>query len=301
MLDGRQWCRRGTAVAALAGVSLLPACTTARINQFRQFADAGIAYVAAVDEFTGEAANAAIDADSAALARARPSVPEDDRGRTVLDHDTLLKQRVEILGDLREHARLLAGYLVTLGALAESDAPQQVGDAARDLAASMRTIGTQLRDARIGDATIDSFTGSVVTISVARFRRAALERELRARAPLLERELDLQHAAMLAIAAQMRTDLTAALGHQELIDIVDPYRGGGKLPRTWAKRRREILSASAAVASADAAVSAAAQLKVSYIALVEDRLTVSDILALMGDINEILTLLEAIRGYDGNA
>ena len=92
---------------------LLTACATGRINQFRQFADAGISYAEAVDALTREAASATVDADSAVLARTRSSVPQDDRARTVLEHNQLIRQRVEVLADLRAPG----GQLAELGGL----------------------------------------------------------------------------------------------------------------------------------------------------------------------------------------
>ncbi|MHC5007013.1 MAG: hypothetical protein ACYTGF_06595, partial [Planctomycetota bacterium] len=59
---------RSIVLAAAVG---LAACTTARVDQFERFAEAGVAYSGAIDALTLEAANAAIDADSAVLARAR--------------------------------------------------------------------------------------------------------------------------------------------------------------------------------------------------------------------------------------
>jgi hypothetical protein len=277
----------------------LAACTTARIDQFERFAEAGVAYSGAIDALTLEAANAAIDADSAVLARARDALSAEERTRTVLDHNDLLKQRVGLLRDLQRHADLLRNYFLVLGAMAGSDAPAGLGAAAEQVVASMGVVSGRIRDARVGDAPVSDFSGSVVRISVARFQRAVLERELETRAALLERELDLQQAALQAIAGEMSADLDAVLGQQELVEVIDPYRAGAaNLPRTWSRRRREILTATAAVESASAAAEAAASLKQSFVALAENRYTLSDFRALMADVDEILTLLERVRGLD---
>jgi hypothetical protein len=277
----------------------LAACTTARVDQFERFAEAGVAYSGAIDALTLEAANAAIDADSAVLARARDAIIAEERTRTVLEHNDLLKQRVALLRDLQRHADLLRNYFLVLGAMAGSDAPAGLGAAAEQVLSSMEVVSGRIRDARVGDAPISDFSGSVVRISVARFQRAVLERELATRAALLERELDLQHAALQAIAGEMSADLEAVLGQQELVEVIDPYRSAAaNLPRTWARRRREILTATAAVESAGAAAEAAASLKRSFVALAENRYTLSDFRALMADVDEILTLLERVRGLD---
>ena len=284
------------AAAVLCGAGQA-ACTTARVNHFAEFARAGTAYAQAVAGVTREAAGAAVDADSAALARARPGVPQGERGRTAIEHDDLLKERVSLLGQLREHARLLETYFIALGAVAGSSAPGDLGAATEELVASMGVVSRRLRDARVGDASIGSISGSVVRITVAGFQRAALESELDARAGALERELDFQHAAMQAIAEQMRTDLAAVLGHREAVEVIAPYRSpSATLPSSWAKRRREILTATAAAASVDAAADAAASLKRSFAALVENRYSAADLEAFLLDIDRILDLIEQVRG-----
>ncbi len=281
-------------------VLVLAACSTARVNQFKQFAEAGIAYVEAVDALTREAAGASVNADSAILARTRSAVPQDDRARTVLEHNQLLKQRIEILADLRQHAGLLGAYFVSLGAMTDPDTPAEVGDAAAQFVESLGVVGDRLRTARVGDLAVADFTGSVAEIAVANFRQAQLERELRLRAPILARELDLQHAAMRVVVEAMATDIGVVLRHQEQTDVVDPFRGNAKLPKTWAKRRREILIASTAVASADAAALAARKLGEAFTALVEGRFGAGEYLAVMGEIRRTLDLIAAVRGIDEN-
>ena len=281
-------------------VLVLAACSTARVNQFKQFAEAGIAYVEAVDALTREAAGASVDADSAILARTRSAVPQDDRARTVLEHNQLLKQRIEILADLRQHAGLLGAYFVSLGAMTDPDTPAEVGDAAAQFVESLGVVGGRLRTARVGDLAVADFTGRVAEIAVANFRQAQLERELRLRAPILARELDLQHAAMRVVVEAMATDIGIVLQYQEQTDVVDPFRGNAKLPKTWAKRRREILIASTAVASADAAALAAGKLGEAFAALAEGRFGAGEYLAVMGEIRRTLDLIAAVRGIDGN-
>jgi hypothetical protein len=286
-----------TRAVVLVAAGGLAGCTTARLDQFGRFAEAGVAYAGAIDALTLEAANAAVDADSAALARARAALDEQERQDAVLEHNDLLKERVRLLRDLQRHAGLLRSYFLWLWALAESDAPAGIGAATEQVVASMGALSGRIREARVGDARIDTFSGSVTAISVARFQRTALDRELEARAAVLERQLDLQHAALQAIAAEMRVDLEATLSQRELAEVVDPYRSsGGRLPASWAKRRREILTAGTAVDSADAAAAAAANLKRSFAALAENRYTLSDYRALMADVNEILMLIERVRG-----
>ncbi|MHC4219203.1 MAG: hypothetical protein ACYSU7_12195 [Planctomycetota bacterium] len=285
-----------TVLAAAVG---LPACTTARIGQFERFAEAGVAYAGAIDALSLEAANAAIDADSAVLARARGGLTGAERARTVLEHNDLLRQRVVLMRDLQRHAALLQGYFLGLAALAESDAPDRIAAETESLAESIEALSARIRNESVGGEPIGDLAGAAAGITVARFQREALERELRARAAFLEQELDLQRVAMEAIADELRTDLAVILGQQELEEVVEPYRSSSaNLPRTWAKRRREILAATTAADSVAAAASAAAALKRSFRALAENRYTVADYRAVLSDVNAIITLIEYVRALD---
>jgi signal transduction histidine kinase len=295
------WARAWGCSLLLAAAVGLPACTTARIGQFERFADAGVAYAGAVDALSLEAVNAAVDADSAVLARARGSLTVDERARTVLEHNDLLRQRVELMRDLQRHAALLQGYFLGLAALAESDAADTIAAETESLAESIEVLGARIRNESVGGEPLGDLAGAAAGIAVARFQREALEHELRARAALLERELELQRVAMEAIADELRTDLTAILGQRELEEVVEPYRSSSSsLPRSWAQRRREILAATTAADSVDAAASAAAGLKRSFRALVENHYTLADYRAVLSDVNAIITLLEYVRALDAD-
>jgi hypothetical protein len=275
------------------------ACAAPRAEQFHQFAQAGIAYAGAVDALARDAGDAAINADSAVLERARDGLEsKEERQQAVLEHDQLLKERLAILADLSRHAQLLAAYFSGLDALAASRQPAAAaaGAAAQELVRSMGVLSSRIRDARIGAEPVARFSGAVTGIVVGNLQSAALERELRLRGPALERELDTQRAAMQAIAEALRTDLAVALDQQELIEIVEPFRGEARLARTWHRRRREILAASTAAASADAGVAAAAALKDSFTALAGGTLSSWSIAGLLADVGQVLDLLERVKG-----
>ncbi len=275
---------------------LLSACTTtARVGGFREFADAGVAYVDAADAFLEEAGDAAIDADSHVLMVARERLPDSsERAKHLVDSNGLLRDRLGLLSDLRLHGHLLRAYFLALAALADGDGSTGIGAATEEIVTSLGALDERIKRAKVGDRAVGDFTGAVVEIAVAAFRSAALERELKSHASVIERELDLQQAAMRAIGEQMRTDLEIVLAGLETTEIVRPFRGTRQLPRRWPTSRREILKAAASVESADAAADAAAGLKISFVKLVEDRLGISDLQALIDDIDRVLDLIESV-------
>ena len=292
-----KWRSVKNSLLLLAICFLLSGCASVKINQFSRFAELGSVYSEAVTGLTKEAGNVAIDADSAALMKARENLTPKERGDTIIEHNKLLRERIGLLRDLRRHTQLLRSYFLALAALARSDEPSGIGAASEDVVTSLGKMSDRIRQAKVGNLPVSEFTGAIAKITVAQFKSAALEKELRDRAPIIERELDLQQAALQAMAEQMRTDLEVLQAREEALDVVDPFRATkDSLPSDWTKRRKELLNTHISLDSADAGAALARNLKLSFLALVENRLDLSDVEILFGDINEILTLIEDIQG-----
>jgi hypothetical protein len=280
----------------LLGALLFSSCATARLNYFKQFSHAGIAYSDAVGVLLDKAGTAAIDTDSMVLTKARPQLSLEEKKAAIVEQNRLLRERLDLLGGVKRHARLLRSYFEALGTLAESDAPSGIGTAAEGVVRAMGRLHPKIENAKVGATPVSNFIGSVTNIAVAHFKVAALESELKMRAATIERELDLQQAALSAIAEELRTDLTAQLQQQESKEVVLPYVKDDPLPDDWAKRRREALRAHVSLASADAAADAAGKLKITFVALSEGRYEFVDVPALIDDINEIIALMEEVKG-----
>jgi len=296
-LQIRQSCVFKHCLILLAICLHISGCASAKINQFSRFAELGCGYSEAVSGLTREAGNVAIDADSAALMKAREPLTPEERGETIIKHDKLLSERVTQLRDLRRHTQLLRSYFQALAALAKSDAPSGIGAASEDVVKSLGKMSDRIKNAKVGDLPVSEFIGPLVKITVAQFQSAALGKELRVRAPIIERELDLQQAALQAIAEQMRTDLEVLQAREEALDVVDPFRATkDSLPSDWTKRRKELLNTQISLDSVDAGVELARNFKLSFVSLVENRLDLSDVEMMFGDINEVLTLIEDIQG-----
>jgi hypothetical protein len=273
---------------------LLGACTTTRVNHFATFSSAGVAYVDTTEKVFDEATNAAIATDTSLLLKLRDSIPAEQRGDIILEHNDLLKERIGIFRDLQNHAKLLRSYFETLGRLAQSDAPSTVGEAASGLADALTGLGESLKDkANLGDV---FSAGS--TLLVAQFQNAALEAELKARADAINRELALQELVMQTVGTQLQTDLTAVLNQRETEEVVLPYVTATPLPSNWATTRSDLIMASLDLSTLDAASAAARELRLAFVALVEGRFEVADLAALNSDLNRIVALLEALHASE---
>jgi hypothetical protein len=297
---GRPGRRRAGRVRAGAALLLLVLCacgTTARVNRFREFARAGEAYADAADRVYREAGDVAVDTDSALLTRLRERLPEEERAGIVLEHNELIRERLALLEDLRRHARLLQSYFRSLAALAESEGPSAIGEAAGRVVGELEQLGNGVRS-RFDQTRLEAFSAGAVTLVMAKVRSAELERELEAHAPLIERHLDLHEAALRVLAEQMRTDLQAMLQMRESSDVVRPYASGA-LPAGWTGERRRLLTLGRSLETVDAAADAARDLRVSFLALLENRYDVADLELFLEDLGELVSLVETLREPEG--
>ena len=271
-------------------------CAAMKTSQFKQFSQAGISYSSAVTDLLDASGAAAIDTDSMVLVKTRQPLSTTERGAAIIEHNKTLRERLAILGELRRHARLLSSYFEVLGTLADSNAPSQVGSAAEGVVQALGKLDTSIQNAKVGHTPVADFVGSVTQIAVGHFKAAALESELKKRAQTIERELDLQQAALSAIAQEMRVDLQAQIQQQESNDIVMPFVRDGLLPDTWSKERKEILQSQISLASVDAAADAAKKLKIAFVALAEGRFQLVDIPSVLSQISEVVALIEKVQG-----
>jgi hypothetical protein len=276
-------------------LSILIGCATARVNHFATFSQAGVAYADAMNRMLDEAGTAAINADSSLLANNRTALDTAERGKIILEQNQALKERLTLLSDLRQHIGLVRSYFDALGKLAGSKQPDRIGSATDGVVKELNTLHGRIAGRKVGNTVIGNTLGAATNLVVGRFRLAALESELRDRADAISRELDLQEAALTLIARQMRVDLEVEGRQAETTEVVLPFVQDPALARNWKQRRAEILTASAATASAEAAAKAARKLKSSFTALVEGNYDATDIPSLLVDVNEVVTLLERSR------
>lgn len=287
-------------IFSLLIAGLVCGCAGGRVNRFKNFAEVGIAYSDSISTLTKSAGEAAVDADSLLLIQQRKDLTQEEKGRVIIEHNKLLKNRFVILGNLKRHAQLLKSYFVSLSALADSSAPSDIGASTEQMVSAIETLGNEIKKTqRISDETNARTAGGVAKVIVAHFQNAALEEELKKRSKTIEKEIILQQASFEALAAQIRTDIQIVLNRQESDEVIGPFRDSkDELPKDWASRRREILLSNLSLSAIDAASDAAKNLKTAFVALIENRFTNTDYQSLIQDVNEIIDLIEKARGRD---
>lgn len=284
--------RTGRVVLAVA-LGLVPsACATARVGQFDAFARAGIQFTNAVTPVVDEAFETAVATDTLLLLRAREDLTDSaERLERLQSSDEVLRRRLRILNDVQRHVALLKSYFVAIRALAQTDEASGITTATQDLVGNLGQLNERIS---AGIPRVNGFLGRGVSVAVSRFQSAALNRELQANADTIERELDLQRAALMAIGDQMRADLESQFAAQYSERVELPYSRDGVLSPDWSRRRMEAFRHQELLTSLGAAADAAHSLRVAYVALVEDRLDATGIQLLLDDIQRIITLAEDV-------
>jgi len=291
--------RPSASVLALPLFLLLQGCVSARLAQFSGFSQAGVAYVKASGAFIDEAGAAAVRGDSALLLKARPDLTPRDRLEQISSKNKLLAQRLLLLRQIKRHGQLLQDYFEVLGSMADSKAPESLGVTAQGVYDSLAKLSPALKNAKIGSSTVSDFIPSVVPIVVAPLKARTLEKELRERGPLIERELALQEAMLAVLAREIQTDLTIELNMQTTREIIDPYVSDSEVPSDWTTKRDEILNTTVTSQSADAAAQAAHKLRLSFQRLAANQFDSAALSSLIADINSILDLTEKIKAAPG--
>ena len=280
----------------LLGLLLITGGCGARLTQFHNFAQAGTAYVRASQIVLDEAGTAAIDADSLIAQRGREGKKTpDERRQYIIGENEELKKRLLLLQQIGRHGKLLQSYFEALANLADPKAPSTLGTAAQGVFNSIGQLSPTIKNASLGGLKVQDKIPQVTEFVVQSFKIKALENELKVRSKDIEREIALQEAAFKVIGENLATDLTVQLQLQETNDVIDPYATSAQLPQNWAQRRQEILQAKAASQSAQTAADAAAKLRQSFVALVENRLSEPSITQIITDINSILDLVAKIQ------
>lgn len=268
------------------------AASVARVSQFESFAKAGTEFADAIPGVFDESFKTTLNTSSLVLVNARKGLSEDERLEAIEQNDSTIRERLELLNDLKRHAKLLRRYFVALQSLALTDAQSSgLTDVTGGLVSALGKISPNIAGATVAGASISELVSPAATLAFAAFQSKVLEAELRRNASTIDRELSLQQAVLTALSEAMRADLETQFEAADREKIALPYARDAELPADWSQRRLEAFQRHIRLSSIDAASQAAGDLRLSFVALVEDRLDETMIGALLADINGIVTFL----------
>lgn len=287
----------------LLGVSLL-GCDGDRLQQFSSFASLGSAYVTSIHGLVRETGSAMIASDSATLIRARelatPAGVASDKAsfeKQLKDSNVQLKQYLETLQKLDSHASRLGAYFKAISQLADSKHAAEFSASADALVQSIDDINPVLEKLSVGDKKVADYIKPTSRLVVAHFQVRALDQRLEKDAPIIDRALAIQQAALEALSAQSSTALQATVQMKEGSEVIGPYVANKPLPSVWTKRRENFLRAKVTLESAEGAKEASGNLRDCFRELVakkEGSLDFHSLMQAISQLNDYVTELGAM-------
>jgi hypothetical protein len=244
---------------------------------------------------TDQARSIAIDTDSDIMLQVRNPLNRQERQQAYRNHTAALRELLVRMQELQQHAVLLKRYFSLLAQLAGSDKPHQLGKDAEELVNAISGLGASIEKAPFDKSLAGEKAGVATPIVIGALRRKALEDELRRHGPAIEHEIELQQAALQALAVQMRSDTGISAGIREYAQVMKPYADDSTIPAEWKRNRREVLNSTPPVAAIDAATRSAAKLRENFRSLAGGRLTLADIDALTADIDTMASAVKQAR------
>lgn len=282
-------------VAAVAALFLCSACASTSAVHGRQLASAGAAFGKAADLLLQATREAAVDADSARLLSEGQGLSSEER-RALMAKHAPVSETIGDLERLRRHARLLTRYFEALARLAGSDADTEAGDAAGAAAAALSRLGAELTGSTLLTAGERDAISQLARLSVEAVRRGALERELSARAPAIDREIQIQGMLLGAVRRKLQADLDSAATLGSERDVTRPFvENTVSDPRAWMALRRAYLLVPPSTDALKSAADAASKLRAAWRASASGRFDEAAGRELMADIETIVAFAETVK------
>ena len=101
---------------------------------------------------------------------------------------------------------------------------------------------------------------------------------------------------MQAIVSYLESNQKVYVNYYLSSEVIQPYCNPAEnLPGNWLDNRQELLTKTLTSSAAANAAEAAKSLKLAFVALVEDRLDLASIQAIIREANELLALVEKIQ------
>ena len=281
--------------------AIFVSCDSERLSQFSSFAAAGSQYVQNFHQLTAQAGSAMIASDSATLIVARTQA-----GASVASHqaeytadvqkdDQELEQYLSTLQQLDAHATLLGSYFAAITQLTNGKAGTQVATAADSFLDSINTFNPQIEKATIGGQPVKNFIQPATNLLVDHFEVKALDDELKKAAPIIDKALSLQEAAVAALTAQIKQSQAASLEIRESTEVIGPYVNPGALPASWPSGREKFLRDEVTIAGLSSAQSAISQLHIAFKQLVQDKHSSPDLTSLLSEIQKMSGYVAAVK------
>ena len=292
---------RSQAVFVLS-IMLAGCASTARIDQFRSFADLGHKHQVALGSVVDQAVSSNIDANSQEILNAREQYEPKKQWPSPGGADEILDEQNQAViattrqyAAVRRHAALLDDYFRSLAALASYDSAPIAASTAATVEA-IQGLSPTLQNLKVGNTTLPQAVSGLVPVVVNGIKGRLLDRELRQHGDVINRELELQERVLAFVAERIAADQELLAQRRILDKLAVPFGDLSKpLPADWTTARREILMAQAMSAEPGAeAAKVSRELGKAFLQLLEGKLSPEGVSSLATDLSRLLTLIEVV-------
>lgn len=285
---------------------VLAACAPqARVSHFKAMGTLGQNYEQAVAAAIEKSKVALVDANSTRLLdqRAQTSPEEHDswraEGTAILERNN--QQDIATIAALNRtitQARLFERYFTALAALAAFDGETAVSTSAQETADALGALVPGLAAAKIGGEALPQFVETTTPLVVGVLKSRPLERELRARGPVLLAHLRWQKQLLAFLADRIAADNAMIAGLEAKETFFDPYSDLTKpIDGFKAARRDYILAADSDPTGLRAAAALSDKLRDAIVALADGRLAPTDLADYAQDVSRLVAMVEGIAGH----
>lgn len=271
--------------------------STATIERFQTFADAGTKYTTAVgtllsDSNTSGLPSLLVDANSVRLLESRQLAPVSEADFRQQDAD--MRRQLLALRLLKGEVDLLGEYFSALASLADSNTSDAIATQLGDIGSSLSSLAKTLGDTNtlatdstlVGTVTKD--TGKVVVKGVqARLLRKELETHGADIANVLHQQAEMLKA--LTVQAERAQSFLNQQSYEQ--KVVAPFLAG-TTSSTWEQDRQSGLLQMPIPESLQAALQAAASLRIAWASLLADELDADELEA----VRRPLATIDALQG-----
>ncbi|MEH2285516.1 MAG: hypothetical protein V7K90_30090 [Nostoc sp.] len=260
-------------------------------DEYKKLTNAGSQYTNAVDKLLDTASNIRIDTTSEQLLR-------NDRilNQTIEDYQKLTQvddERLEVLGKLRKHNKLLGDYFRLLNELASSDAPTRAQGEIAGVVDNLNNIGKQLQgsDLITNSGLFQGITNLVVSSQI----RGALRDELEKRNRTIMLELTIQKQMLKALGDSIAQDVKLIRIAREERFVIRPLIQDTAISDadTWIETRRNLLIMEARGKELNEASQTLSNFQKVFQDFVEGKLSLARLNAFLQDVDAFLQLVEA--------
>ena len=296
---------RKTSVATTLVLLVLTACAEQTIEGASSFAKSATALQDSLNPLLDESFRAQLRRNSQELINLRPTIPsEKDRLDQLKKEEALMAATFQTTAYIKEQIDLLKSVFVALGTLAESDADNKISEATTSLideldAVSKKAVELELLKNSLFAGQKDAIANIIAkgaTLAVAQFKAAAIREFLEDNGETILESLEIQEQLLDVVSERLKFYGRADLADLYFKEVAVPYVEGPAPNRdSWANARLNHYAAKVNLERVGAAKTGSRNVKLAFVALSENRLTLDSISLIVADIARIQGFISAVR------